>query len=119
MTLDHYVLDGHVPKAVSWDEWVLWNADGFEARRRVAFDDLGAGVTVSTVFLGLDHQFGSGPPLLFETMIFGGQLDEFQARYSTWDQAIAGHAKAVKRARAAQKTYAIRTPLPDPTKERP
>lgn len=25
---------------------------------------------VSTIFLGLDHSFGPGPPLLFETMVF-------------------------------------------------
>lgn len=52
-------------------------------------------VEVSTVFLGIDHGFGmSGPPVLFETMVFGGKLDESQWRYSTWDEAAAGH-KAV------------------------
>ncbi len=40
---------------------------------------------VSTVFIGLDHRFsGEGPPVLFETMIFGGKLDEFQNRCCTW-----------------------------------
>lgn len=28
------------------------------------------GRVVSTVFLGIDHSFGFGPPLLFETMVF-------------------------------------------------
>lgn len=50
---------------------------------------------VSTVFLGLDHQFGRGAPLLFETMIFGGARDGDQFRYSTWDEAEDGHAKVV------------------------
>jgi hypothetical protein len=55
-----------------------------------------AKVYVSTVFLGLDHSFGEGPPQLFETMIFGGEHDEYQERYSTWDEAEAGHKKACK-----------------------
>ena len=29
---------------------------------------------VSTVFLGMDHQFGEGPPILWETMVFGGEF---------------------------------------------
>lgn len=29
-------------------------------------------VNVSTVFLAIDHAFGDGPPVLYETMIFGG-----------------------------------------------
>ncbi len=56
------------------------------------------GVMVSTVFLGLDHNYtGKGGPILFETMIFGaGRLDEEQWRYRTWDEAVAGHWRAVR-----------------------
>ncbi len=46
---------------------------------------------VSTVWLGLDHQFGDGPPLIFETMIFGGPHDQAQWRYSTKQEAKEGH----------------------------
>ena len=46
---------------------------------------------VSTIFLTVDHSFGVGPPLLYETMIFGGEHDLFCARYSTRDEAAAGH----------------------------
>jgi hypothetical protein len=52
---------------------------------------------VSTVFLGLDHQFGDGSPLLFETLVFGGRLDGEMERYSTWDEAVAGHRRMVER----------------------
>ena len=50
-------------------------------------------VLVSTVFLSLNHQWDpDAPPLVFETMVF---IDEeavgIQARYSTWDEAVAGH----------------------------
>jgi hypothetical protein len=47
---------------------------------------------VSTVWLGLDHGMGFGaPPLIFETMVFGGSLDGTQERYSTEEHARVGH----------------------------
>jgi hypothetical protein len=48
------------------------------------------------VFLGTDHSFGDGPPLLWETMIFGGKHDEFQERYSNLADAKAGHKRALQ-----------------------
>lgn len=55
------------------------------------------GITVSTVFLGLDHRFSDdGPPILFETMIFGGEHDQYQERYCTWDEAMEGHKRALR-----------------------
>lgn len=51
---------------------------------------------VSTVFLSLDHSWIGGPPLLFETMIFDGPYDGFMRRYSTYDEALAGHNKVVE-----------------------
>jgi hypothetical protein len=42
----------------------------FSPDRVVARDELEDGTVVSTVFLGLDHQFGDGPPLLYETLVF-------------------------------------------------
>jgi len=55
----------------------------------------GDGVTVSTVFLGLDHGYGTDLPIVFETMIFGGERDEHCERYATWDEAKSGHDKIV------------------------
>lgn len=51
--------------------------------------------TVSTVFLGLDHRYGDGPPQLFETLVFGGPFDGWMDRCATWEQAEAMHEKAV------------------------
>ena len=59
--------------------------------------------TVYTSFLGLDHNFDcfsdiEHVPLVFETMIQSsdeGWLD-YQERYATWDEAEAGHARAVE-----------------------
>lgn len=77
------------PDLMTWAKW-------FEtADRKVRLDVIGD-VTVSTVFLSLDHSFGDGPPVLFETMIFGGPHDQYQERYCTWDEAVAGHEMAFK-----------------------
>ena len=72
--------------------WARW----FEtAERHVATDRVG-GVQVSTVFLGLDHDWGLGPlPVLWETMIFGGPHDEYQERYTSRTAALAGHQRAL------------------------
>lgn len=94
-----YILDGHeVCPVETYDEYHRWRqsikSDGPSFTRRVAVDDIGA-VHISTVFLGLDHGWGDGPPVVFETMVFGGDMDENQWRYSTWDEAIAGHERVV------------------------
>lgn len=60
----------------------------------------GDGVSVSTVFLGLDHGWRSEVPVVFETMIFGGERDEDCERYATWEDAKAGHAKIVEEVKA-------------------
>lgn len=52
------------------------------------------GVTVSTIFLGLDHSFGGPVPILYETMIFGGPHDGYQERHTTREKAHAGHLRA-------------------------
>ena len=84
-------------------EWAEW----YETTdRRVAVTNIGD-VRVSTVFLGTDHNWGQGPPLLFETMIFGGPLDEECERYSTWEQAEAGHKCMVERANVDAKIAAL------------
>lgn len=51
-------------------------------------------VQVSTVFLGLNHNFSEeGDPILFETMVFNGEYDQEMERYCTYDEAVAGHKK--------------------------
>jgi hypothetical protein len=55
---------------------------------------------VSTVFLVLDHSFDYGEPILYETMIFGSELDQEQFRYNTRAEAIIGHNEQVNRVKA-------------------
>jgi len=68
---------------------------------------------VSTVWLGINHNFaGAGPPLIFESMVF--PLDSFEdqdcRRYSTLDDALAGHAELVSEWLVKSPVYAE----PDP-----
>ena len=86
-------------------EWARW----FETatNRRVAYNKIPEG-EVSTVFLGLDHSFGDkGPPVLYETMVFGGILDGEQDRYSTVAEAKEGHLKMVERVLASKNSRAV------------
>lgn len=86
-----YILDGHtVVKVNSVVEWARW----FESADRHVASTTKNSVMVSTVFIGIDHSFGEGPPMLFETMIFGGEHDQYQDRCSTWEQAEAMHRAA-------------------------
>ena len=87
---DHWILEGKTPKKVDLMTWAKW----FEKAERHVAKTEKDGVKVSTVFLGVDHSFGDGPPLLYETMIFGGEHDQYQERFQDWDAAVAGHAIA-------------------------
>jgi len=97
---DKYVLnDAGEPEMV--ENLIEW-AKAFEKQNRsVAHTETDNG-SVSTVFLGLDHSYGDGPPLLFETMIFGGPFDGEQYRYPTRAEALTGHELAVERVKAAR-----------------
>lgn len=84
--------DGTVREAKLPEEGHAFFAD--MDKRRLAYDEVGD-ATVSTVFLSLDHGFGEGPPVLWETMIFGGKHDGEQWRYTSREDALAGHATAL------------------------
>lgn len=88
----HYRRDG-TPYPDTHRGLLEWARD-FEDKKnkRVARDTLKNGIFVSTVWLGLDHNFSGEPPLIFETMVFSDKGDELdRERYSTEKQAIAGH----------------------------
>lgn len=85
--LDYYDRAG---APISMEEWRA----KFEDRdyQRVRWTQISPDVEVSTVWLGLDHNYsGDGPPIIFETMIFGGSMSEDIQRYATEEQAITGH----------------------------
>lgn len=99
-----YILEGRDIRPVAdFIDYYRWrnaiDKDGPRAALRVAADDVND-VHVSTVFLGLNHAWGDGPPLVFETMTFDHRdsktCDEYQWRYSTLDEAEAGHRAIVE-----------------------
>lgn len=92
----YYRLDGKTPVPCSSEDYTRTPL----SKGRVAKTEIG-GALVSTVFLGIDHQCDEGPPLLFETMVFGGPLDEEQERCSTWAEAEEQHRRMVDRVRRA------------------
>lgn len=87
---------------VPCDDREVWGRR-FACDRGVALTTIGE-LIVSTVFLAMDHGIGVGPPELFETMIFRGELGEnplaYQVRYATRAEALQGHELSVARARA-------------------
>jgi hypothetical protein len=92
--MKYYILKGVKPiKCEDQLTWAMWfeKTDGIVKKTQIDTDE-----EVCTVFLGFDHQWGDGPPLLFETMVFGGKLDGDQYRYSTWDEAVEGHSQVVE-----------------------
>lgn len=98
-----YILEGKTPTPIddllAWGEWME------SADRQVALDEID-GITVSTVFLGLEH----GDRNLFETMVFGGPIDGEGARYQTWEQAEQGHAEMIAKVKAALQEEANSSP---------
>ena len=96
-----YVLDAdnHVLEVF---DMVTWDRFMEDERRQIGYTQITSACDVSTVFLGIDHRiYGKGPPVLFETMIFGGPLDGEQWRYASYDDAMTGHQMAVSKAREA------------------
>jgi hypothetical protein len=90
-------------------QWATW----FERspQRRIAYDELEGDYSVSTVFLGLNHNYKPGaPPLWFETIAFAPPHQEYLKtthkfigvrdqlwgkRTSTKAQALAAHAEGL------------------------
>ena len=102
----HYILDANNNTVevdlLTWGRWLQENIN----ERIVGYTEITSQVRVSTVFLGLDHRFPGmkeGPPILFETLVFGGPLDGEGNRYSSWDDAETGHKAFVRIARAYQR----------------
>lgn len=86
--MSYYDQDGKPMTMEAWGK-AFENTD----TRIIGHDEFGE-VMVSTVWLGIDHSHDNGPPVIFETMIFGGDHDQEQWRYSTREDAKSGHAQA-------------------------
>jgi hypothetical protein len=93
---DWYILDDENKTIKAsmhqWAKWIENNRNKKVVKQEVINDQ-----KLSTVFLGLDHSYGGGPPLLFETMIFEGPHDGGQWRYTTYAEALEGHNQIAER----------------------
>lgn len=82
---------------LKWGKWFEGSGD----KRKVASTTIND-YFVSTVFLGLDYNWGDGEPLLYETMVFDNlpkrrEAHEEIVRYSTREQALKGHEEMVNK----------------------
>jgi hypothetical protein len=59
-------------------------------------------ITVSTFWLGVNHNWRNDEPLIYETLIIGGGYDATGMRYPTEQQAHEGHRRVVDELRAAR-----------------
>lgn len=97
--MSHYFLnEDHTYEKCEFMKWANQFEELSRANKRHVGDDMIGDYHVSTVWLGLDHNYYSGPPLLFETMIFHGDhsSDIYMDRYTTWDEAVKGHKRAIQ-----------------------
>lgn len=94
MTDPTYDFDG---QPISVHQWVLLC---FDERQWVARTTLDDGTLISTIWTGLDAGLHD-PPLIYETMIFGGLHDGRQYRWPGRHAALAGHDQTVALVREA------------------
>jgi hypothetical protein len=97
---DKYILNGDGKTPILCTDIERWARFMEHYKRTLAKDtcshkNFEGTADVSTVFLGIDHNFtGKGDPVLFETMIFGGPADGECKRATTWANALKNHADA-------------------------
>ena len=89
--------------------------DEYMRYRRVGQDVLvmdGEPCNVSTVWIGIDMGFmRTGPPIIFETMVFGGPFGDATMRYATEMAAQEGHVRTVADLMAGRTPWFLRDEL--------
>lgn len=63
------------------------------------YTDLGDGVSVSTVWSGLNHNiaaFLGGAPRFWLTMVMGGEYDQYEWEYSSRAEALDDHERIIR-----------------------
>lgn len=89
----HYFLNpDHTYRPCDLMTW----ARQFENEDRCVDEHIINNYRISTVWMGINI-LNQNPPLVFETMIFKPEgNDNYCFRYSTWDEALEGHQKAIQ-----------------------
>lgn len=124
---NHYIFDPVTKTVRVTQDAREWTAYDEGKARFLATTEIGHGIKIKTVFLGIDHwpmaegtcdfdeEGGDNPdglPVLFGTMIFGGPHDQNEMMYTTYEKAMAGHAFMVAKASVDAKAM-DRTSDPD------
>ena len=106
-----YVLKGKRQVPATLTQWAIWFGTSWPDRQvseTILTNKRKSTIRISTVFLGLDHNFSNfmpNRPLLFESMVFGGKNSGHTNRYHTWKEAAIGHQKIVAMVKAENKSY--------------
>jgi hypothetical protein len=102
--------DGEVieePDHRSWSEWYESSFGEVECIDRTQLNQ----ATVSTHFLAVDMTLArDASPMLFETRVSGGWLADQRQRYSTLEEARAGHQFWVARVREVEEENELPPP---------
>lgn len=93
--MNTYILDKNRKPVAELDmiEWGKWMTSANRKVDHTVISDVPP-VHVSTVFLGIDHDFSdveTKHPLIFETMVFGGEFDTKMIRSRSWSDAEVCH----------------------------
>jgi hypothetical protein len=111
MGLYYILCDDGVVEEPDFAKWVAWHANCYEKLRCVARTSVKFGAVV-TVFLGMNMAgAGSERPLLLETRVMGGWLNDRSERHATLEEARAVHTAWVAQIRALERENDL--PPPD------
>jgi hypothetical protein len=98
--MDFYILDEQDrPLLVNQTEYDRWHKSLPDDIMKTSFGftlarDETKGVCVSTVYLGMDHGYGEGLPVLWETMVFtDDERDGYSERATSRSEALESHRK--------------------------
>jgi hypothetical protein len=107
----YYILrNGEVVEEPDYQKWSAWFESDFQEVELVAESRLGTS-TVSTRFLALDMTLSQdSPPLVFETRVKGGWLDNQWERFASLEEAAAGHESWVERVQQADQENSLPPP---------
>ena len=111
------IYDDRQGKPMTMQQWAQRFED--EDYRLIARDVIGPDepldpaplITVSTFWFGLNHDWRSDEPLIYETIIIGGEHDATGMRYATEKQAREGHRGSVDDLRAGRGPRGGASPL--------
>src|SRR5262249_10211352 len=114
-----YILndDGEPVPCDDLEIWGPWferaSRDGTRIVKQDFAEEQNTRVGWSTVFLGLDHSHGRpGPPILWESLIFGTSLDGEMDRYTSRAAALRGHDRMLARVREVYDVERQQPPSP-------